>query len=74
MKRFEFCRLSAGLFVAMCVASTATLMGAEAPKKLGKKASEAEQLFTGDEVPKIQIEIATSVTPLARAASISALL
>ena len=58
MKQIEFRQLSAGLFVAMCVVSTATLMGAEAPKKQGKKASEAEQLFTGDEVPKIQIEIA----------------
>ncbi|MGZ8939291.1 MAG: CotH kinase family protein [Limisphaerales bacterium] len=58
MKRFEFGRWSAGLVVVMCIATAVAVRAAEAPKKLGRKATEAEQLFAGEAVLKIQIEIA----------------
>ncbi|MGZ8899871.1 MAG: CotH kinase family protein [Limisphaerales bacterium] len=58
MKRFEFGRWSVGLVVVMCIATAVAVRAAEAPKKLGRKATEAEQLFAGEAVLKIQIEIA----------------
>jgi len=56
--RFEFSTLRTGIVTAFCLISVAGILAADAPKKQGKKADEAEQLFAGEAVPKIQIEIA----------------
>src|SRR5688572_5558899 len=57
MKRFDLGTLKVGLVAVICAAFVLAPQAAEAPKKPGKKATEAEQLFAGKEVPKIQIEI-----------------
>ena len=57
MKRFNFQHLKAGL-VLISIATAVSVSAAEGPKKLGRKAAEVEELFTGGKVPRIQIEIA----------------
>lgn len=48
--------LAASLLAFLCASVLAT-QAADAPKKLGKKAAEAEQLFTSESIPHLQIEI-----------------
>ena len=57
-KQFISRQLSTAIITAFSIASITTALAADAPKKQGKKAEEAEQFFASESVPEIQIEIA----------------